>query len=713
MLHLCGEEESTSGGPRPLSEDAAGSTSTHTMAKQDTLLYSSTSCSCGLAQRFPIDRFFIRWHVSKKEKTGALIKIMLIFMPFSATIVGAVAGAAAAASYLDAKYHVRHDVRTGNSKTVINNMIKFIVDKAARGKLLIYHIFEDRVGTPEGDYIFLMFEGRQWTYTEFFNALQPIGNWLLKDLGVKKGEMVALNGGNSPEWLMLWLAIEGIGATSAFINCNLTSESLKHCVELGKPRYLLADTDVRHLVSPVEADLSSSGIRTVYYSPELFQSFTDVEALPAERREHINPLGVSCLIYTSGTTGLPKGTILDRARELRLTAPGSSNSLRLKPGDRMYTCLPMFHGAGHGLCVIPSVGAGSTVVLSRKFSHNTFWPEVHRSQATHIQYVGELCRYLVNAPPSKLDKGHKVKVAWGNGMRPDVWDVFRERFGIECIDELYAGTDSLGFSANANRGDFSKNAIAVRGKLWHWWNGYREKRILIDPDSQEVLRGKDGLAIEAKTGEAGEMIHQMDAKNPDIGAPTYFNNHGASVKRRVADVFEKGDLWFRSGDLMRMDSDGRLFFVDRLGDTYRWKSENVSTNEVGDVVGEFPHIAETNVYGVLVPHADGRAGCAAVVLREGANLDYQGLAEHCLSRLPRYAVPVFLRVCQELEYTGTMKMQKGRLRSEGIDVGLVESKAKERGEAVDKFYWLKPGATEYVPFGRKELQELQGGAVKL
>ncbi|KAH6651700.1 fatty-acyl-CoA synthase [Truncatella angustata] len=636
---------------------------------------------------------------------------------------GVIAGATAVATYIDAKYHVRHDLRSGSNAAKIDSTMKFIAERYAHDKMLIYHIFEDRVGTAEGNYVFLIFEGRQWTYTEFFNAVQPIANWLLKDLGVKRGEMVAIDGGNSPEWLMLWLAIEAIGASSAFINHNLTGRSLRHCVELGKVRYLLADTDVKHLVSPIEAELSSSGVSTIYYSPEFLQSFRDAEILPAERRKNINPMDAACLIYTSGTTGLPKGVVMERARELRMSSPGSSSTISLKPGDRMYTCLPLFHGAGHALCVTPCVGAGATVVLSRKFSHASFWPEVHSTQATHLQYVGELCRYLVNAPPSKLDKGHKVKMAWGNGMRADVWEEFRQRFGIECINELYAGTDSLGFSTNANRGDFSKNAIAVRGKLWHWWNGGREKRILIDPNTEEVLRAKNGLAIEAKSGEVGEMIHQLDAQNPELGHPTYFGNHGASVKRKILNVFRKGDLWFRSGDLMRLDLDGRLYFVDRLGDTYRWKSENVSTNEVSDVIGEFSQIAETNVYGVQVPNTDGRAGCAAIVprgtsaTRSGSEasltLDLKALAEHSLSRLPRYAVPIFIRTCRELEYTGTMKLQKGRLRSEGIDLDLIEKSATEKGEAIDTLYWLPPNAREYVPFSRKELKELQGGAVKL
>lgn len=656
----------------------------------------------------------LTWHVCSALRIKYQLLRNTNRLCVAVTIAGAAAGAAAVAGYIDAKFHIRHDMRTGSNKARRDTAMETMGEKAAQNKLLIYTIFEDRVGTIEGDSVFLIFEGKQWTYTEFFTAVQPIGNWLIDELGIQKGEMVALNGGNSPEWLMLWLAIEGIGASNAFINCNLTAHSLKHSVQLGKPRYLLADKDVQHLVSPIEAELASSGIKTIYYSPEFLQSLANTRPIPADRRKDIDPMAVSNLIYTSGTTGLPKGTILNRAREAGLSLPNSVPSSIIKPGDRMYTCLPMFHGAGHGLCVVPCIGVGATVVLSRKFSHKRFWPEVHSSKATHIQYVGELCRYLVNAPPSKLDKGHRVRIAWGNGMRPDVWEVFRERFGIEIIDELYAGTDSLGFSTNPNRGDFSRNAIAVRGPLWHWWNGVVEKRILIDPDTQEILRGNDGFAIEAKTGEAGEMIHQLDVQDPDLGTPTYFGNHDASLKRRVSDVFKKGDLWFRSGDLMRLDSEGRLYFVDRLGDTYRWKSENVSTNEVGDVIGEFPQIAETNVYGVLVPNSDGRAGCAAIVPRDGtAGLDYRALAEHALSNLPRYAVPIFVRVCRELDYTGTMKMQKGRLRSEGIDLDAIEKNAKEKQEAVDTLYWLSPGAREYVPFRRKELQELRGGAVKL
>ncbi|KAI2611830.1 fatty acid transporter [Hypoxylon sp. NC1633] len=637
------------------------------------------------------------------------------------TIAGATAGSAALAAYLDARFHIRNDINLGSNKARAARTTKLIGDVVRTGKMLTYHTFEDRAGTAMGDLTFLWFEGREWTYTEFFEALQPVGNWLINDLGIEKGEMVALDGGNSPEFLLLWFALEAVGAVTAFINCNLTGQPLVHCVRISGARYLLADSDVRQLVSPVEPDLASINVQTVYYNPASLTALTDKTRLPPERRAGIKPTDPSCLIYTSGTMGLPKGTIISCARQLLLAR--TSTLLDLKPGDRMYTCLPLYHASAQGVCCLPCIGAGATMALSRKFSHGAFWPEVHASRASTIQYVGELCRYLVNAPPSALDRGHAVRTAWGNGMRPDVWELFRARFGVPRIHEFYAATDGVGLIAHCNRGEFSRGAVAVRGWLWHWWNAADEARVRVDPDSGDIVRGRDGWAVRCGVGEPGEMIHRLDTRRP-AGVPTYYGDAAASEGRRARDVFGTGDLWYRSGDAMRLDAQGRLFFVDRLGDTFRWRSENVSTTEVGDVVGLFPQVAEANVYGVAVPHADGRAGCVAVVAAEGVStkpndiqsgrgLDLKGLAEHCLARLPRYAVPLFLRVVKHLDYTATMKLQKGRLRSEGIDLEAIEKAAREKGEDADLMYWLPPGGRAYVPFRGKDFEELKGGRVRL
>ncbi|KAI1392515.1 fatty acid transporter [Hypoxylon trugodes] len=621
------------------------------------------------------------------------------------TIAGAAAGSAALAAYLDAKFHIRNDIRGGSTKMRALGSAKLIMEKHRQGKTHIYHTFESHANSSKGDLTFLVFEGREWTYKDIFKAIQPVGNWLMKDLGIEKGEMVALDGGNSPEFILVWLALEAIGAPVAFINCNLTGQPLVHSVKVAKARYLLSDSDVRPLISPVEEELASSGTKTIYYSPEFISTLKDTEMLPASRRANVTPNDVGALIYTSGTTGKPKGTVITRARWMLLENSGLM--MGLKPGERMYTCLPLYHAAAQGLCCLPCAGVGATMVLSRRFSHKTFWPEVHASKATRIQYVGELTRYLLNAEPSPLDKGHHVYLASGNGMRPDIWEAFRERINI-------------------NRGDFGIGAIAIRGPIFHLLNGSNEVRVHIDPDTQEIIRGKNGFAIKCKTNEPGEMIARVDPasiSNPG-GTPKYYGNAEAGEKRLVRDVFAKGDIWFRSGDAMRLDPEGRLFFVDRLGDTFRWHSENVSTTEVENAASSFPQVAEVNVYGVAVPNTEGRAGCMAIVAAEGVSttlediesgrgLDLKGLAEHCLAELPRYAVPIFVRVVKELEYTGTMKIQKGRLRAEGIELEAIEKAAKEKGAEVDAIYWLPPGGKAYVPFRNRELQELKSGTVRL
>jgi len=292
-------------------------------------------------------------------------------------------------------------------------------------------------------------------------------------------------------------------------------------------------------------------------------------------------------------------------------------------------------------------------------------------------------------------------------MRPDVWEPFRERFNIPVIHELYASTDGLGASFNRNKGPFTSGTIGLRGLLWNWRNGSNEVRVKMDVDTEDIMRDENGFAIRCRENEPGQVLHRL---TPEAlaGVPHYYNNDQATAKRNISNVFEKGDLWFKSGDMMRQDHDGRVFFVDRLGDTFRWKSENVSTNEVSDVIGTYPQIAETNVYGVSIPGYDGRVGTASVVMVDGvteSTFDFQALAAHARAALPGYAVPLFLRLTPALEYTGTLKIQKGRLKQEGVNPDLVT------GE--DRIYWLKPGVDRYLPFERKDWEGIKDKSVRL
>lgn len=585
-----------------------------------------------------------------------------------------------------------------------------------KDRMLTYSVLEDHATGANKDNIYIIFEGREISYAEFFDAVTRAGNWLMKDLGVQKGEIVAVDGNNNPEYLIVWFALEGLGACPALINWNLGAAPLAYCVKVTKSRHLLADRYVGDLVQPVEGELKKDGVHTTYYDREFLENLPDPTPLPRDRRSQIRPDQLRALIFTSGTTGFPKATIITTGRWL-VIANSISQYLELKPGDRMYTAMPLYHGAAIGLDAIPSMWAGATIVLSRKFSHQTFWPEIRQSKANILQYVGELCRYLINAPPSPLDRQHNVRMAWGNGMRPDVWERFRERFGIPVINELYAASDGMGTCFNANRGEFGRDAVTLRGALWHWWNGGREVQVRVDIDTQEILRdARTGFAQKCGTNEPGEVLHKVDPAAPEASFAGYYGNQTAGEKRFMRDVFKKGDCWFRSGDMHRVDRDGRVYFVDRLGDTFRWKSENVSTNEVSDVVGKFHQIDETNVYGVQLPHADGRCGCAAVVLADGLratdNVDWAGLTNYLIATLPRYAVPIFIRVVRQLDYTGTMKLQKGRMRNQGIDVDRIEAE-RDPNSPSDQMYWLPDRAECYRPFTKRDWEEIKAGRTRL
>ncbi|KAI4641690.1 long-chain fatty acid transporter fat1 [Alternaria ventricosa] len=621
-------------------------------------------------------------------------------------IIAGAAGTAALAAYLNAKHHIAHDLkhaRGGLSPT--QDVVDFMTDRAVRKRALTYHVFEDQV-CKQPNHPFLIFEGRTWSYKEFFDAFTRVGNWLIEDLGIQADEVVAMDGGNSPEYLMLWFALDGIGAIPSFVNWNLTGTGLVHCARICNSRFLIADADVKSNVEPCRMDLEETGVKIHYYNPSFFASLPNSTPIPDSRRDHVTIESLRSLMYTSGTTGLPKAVTLSTGREL-LTGYSAAKYLELKPESRMYTCMPLYHGAAHGLCVTPIVHSGGTVVLSRRFSHKTFWPEVAASDADIIQYVGELCRYLLNGPPNTHERRHKVQMAWGNGMRPDVWEPFRERFNIPIINELYAATDGLGATFNRNAGPFTANSIGLRGLIWNWRFSDQEVRVKMDVDTEEIMRDANGFAIRCGVNEPGQVLHRLTPETVAT-SPGYYNNEGATENRRIRDVFEKGDIWFKSGDMMRQDADGRVFFVDRLGDTFRWKSENVSTNEVADMLGKFPQIAETNAYGVLVPGYDGRAGTASIVMADGvteSTFNFAALAKHARAVLPSYAVPLFLRVTPALEYTGTLKIQKGRLKKEGVDPD------KITGE--DKLYWLPEGSDRYLPFTKKDWEALLDKRVRL
>jgi acyl-CoA synthetase (AMP-forming)/AMP-acid ligase II len=352
--------------------------------------------------------------------------------------------------------------------------------------------------------------------------------------------------------------------------------------------------------------------------------------------------------------------------------------------------------------------SGVRLAIGRKFSTSRFWHDIHDSNANGFVYVGETARYLLAAPPSPLDKDHKLKAMFGNGMRPDVWLKFQERFNVPVVNEFFNSTEGMFGLLNVCRGPFHVAHVGHHGALMR--RRYQNIYIPVEIDYERgdaIWRDpKTGFARRKSYEEGGEIIVACQSEGDFVG---YWNNPEATSKRFERNVFRKGDIYYRTGDALRRDNDGRWFFMDRLGDTFRWKSENVSTAQVGEVLGDFPGLVEANVYGVEIPNHDGRAGCAAVYIRpdERKNFDYAGLLQHARKRLPRYAVPVFLRVIQSPTPAGmhNNKQNKVPLRKEGADLRLISN-----GDAM---MWLAPGANTYKPFLQRDWDSIIGGKVRL
>lgn len=375
--------------------------------------------------------------------------------------------------------------------------------------------------------------------------------------------------------------------------------------------------------------------------------------------------------------------------------------------------MPLYHSSGSILGFANAIQMGATIALGEKFSTKTFWKEVRQHKVTMIQYVGETLRYLLAAPPEidpktgrNLDKEHRVKLALGNGLRPDVWNKFKDRFGVDYIAEFYGATEGSFATWNLSRNDFTTGAVGRNGWLYSLIMGLHVAIVQVDFSTDLPFRDPHtGLCRAVKKGEPGEFLFSLPEKDLEKRFQGYYGDREATNKKILRNVFRKGDAWFRTGDVMRWDREGRLYFHDRIGDTFRWKSENVSTAEVSQVLGMHPVVHEANVYGVQLPHHDGRAGCVALILNKKPSEEVlHSLADHVKKELPRYAAPIFLRITKEgaMQTTGTNKQQKHGLRKEGVDPQSMNG---------DELFWLKKG--RYEKFTRRDWDELNGGRVKL
>jgi acyl-CoA synthetase (AMP-forming)/AMP-acid ligase II len=556
--------------------------------------------------------------------------------------------------------------------------------------------FERHAHGSAADRPFLLYGSDRYTYREA-NAEVNRHAHAYRSLGIGKGDVVALMLDNRPALLWHYLAAGKIGAVAALINTNNTGEPLLHSLRVCKPKLIIIGSEHVVAFDPIQAQLGAGPNVFVDVDPErptrpalpmwsgpLSTAATDDP--PETSQQKLDDL--AAYIYTSGTTGLPKAALV---RHLRLYALGEmlgSLGWGLKSTDVIYNCLPLYHTNGIGVCTGAVISHGATMALARKFSAKRFWDDIRRYEATGFIYIGELCRYLMNQPVRDDDKQHKVRAMTGNGLRADIWPGFKQRFGIERIAEFYGSTEGNIGSLNLDETVGSVGRLLFGGVLARW-----------DEQKDDFVRTPEGFLVKCKVDEPGVLLGRISKRQRFDG----YHDESATSKKIVRDAFKRGDAWFNTGDLLRMDKSRRLFFVDRMGDTYRWKGENVSTFEVQEQVSSWPTAAEVNAYGVQIPGTEGRAGMVAMVLKSASEFDGESFAEHVDSSLPPYARPLFVRVRETLETTGTFKLKKGELCNEGFDPFRVR----------DPIFFRDPSKNAYVPLTPEVFEQLKAGKLRL
>lgn len=517
--------------------------------------------------------------------------------------------------------------------------------------------------------VHILFEKQRITYGQMAERVRR-RTASLASVGVRRGDAVALMMQNCPEFLVNAFAVARLGAVASLINTNLTHESLRHAIVQTSPRAVLAGRaelpairealgdDIGGLPLFWEESRAGHGNEETRGAREL--GALDAEPLPLP--PPVVTLGddLYAYIFTSGTTGLPKAGKITHARAFTAAYGFGRFTLGLNEDDVLYVCLPLFHSSGFLIGAASTLLTGTTLALARKLSVSRFWDDVCDHRATAFVYIGEVCRYLLNAPPHPRERSHELTRIVGNGMRPDVWQAFVERFSPGIVHEFYGATEG-----NVNM----TNLFGISGSVGRMppipWldNAFLAK---FDRDREVPLRDARGLCIPCKPGEVGELLGRIDPGRVTMRFDGYLSDN-ATDSKILRNVKEHGDAYFRSGDLLKKDWLGFYYFVDRIGDTFRWKGENVSTNEVADVAMRHPAVDLANVYGVAVPQTDGRAGMAAMTLKPGAHFEPQSFYEHVMGALPAYAAPCFVRLLGEANVTATFKLKKTELIADGYD----------------------------------------------
>ncbi len=549
----------------------------------------------------------------------------------------------------------------------------------------------------------ILFEGQEVTWGELNALANRYANYLTS-AGVARGDTVSLIMENRIEFMALVIGLNKIGVTAALINTNLRGRPLTHCIAVTESKKCIVGAELAQAVKDVQADLSLDPNQDYFVVPDptggavAGEGDLDLDAL-SQAASTANPaatahttLGETALyIFTSGTTGLPKAAVLSNRRSLMSADMAAKAGFKCTPADRIYVCLPLYHATGLMVGTFAGISGGAGMFIRRKFSASKFLPEVRAHNCTCLIYIGELCRYLTNTQAQPDDHKNPLRAMMGNGMRPDIWMNFKNRYGVKRITEFYGSSEGNVAFANLMNKDCTVGMTSSPIAL-----------VQYNVHDDEIVRDNQGRCIEVQPGEAGLLLGKITEDTVFEG----YTDPEATEKKILRNALEDGDAWFNTGDLMRTVDVGfnlgydHYQFVDRVGDTFRWKSENVSTNEVGEIINGFDQVKFCNIYGVDVPGADGKAGMAAINLEEGVdNFDLAAFSRYVQDNLPAYAVPVFLRIQSAIDVTGTFKMVKGDLRKESYNID----------QYSDPAFVMRSGEQVYSALDAEYVQQIRNG----
>jgi fatty-acyl-CoA synthase len=547
----------------------------------------------------------------------------------------------------------------------------------------------------------LISETETVSYRQLTERINRYARWALK-AGIKTGDTVCLFMPSRPDYIAAWLGITRVGGVAALINTRLVGRSLSHCINLANASHIILAAELAdvyetarpHLDRAPKVWICDRDANAESTDTALELAGMDGSPLSPAERGGITINDRALLIYTSGTTGLPKAASISHRRILNWGGwfAGLTNAV---PDDRLYDCLPLFHSVGGIVAPCSMLSVGASVVLAEKFSASHFWRDIVRFDCTLFQYIGELCRYLLKAPVTEFESRHRLRLACGNGLRGDIWEAFQARFSIPQILEFYAATEgnfSL-YNVEGKPGSIGR----IPPLLAH---RFPAAIIRLDAGLGSPVRNQDGLCIACARGETGEAIGRIGVADEGGGRFEGYTDADETEKKILRDVFAKGDAWFRSGDLMRLDEAGFFHFVDRVGDTFRWKGENVATSEVNEAIAECEGVVDAATYGVEIAGYDGRAGMAAIVAGEGFELGR--LRDHLVGRLPAYACPVVIRLVTALDTTETFKQKKQQLMRDGLDPARVS----------DPLFFLDPAAGGYRPLDSDAYARIAQGSIR-